>query len=292
MRMASPLITGICISPWGQLGRKRTSHCIGRIQLAESVMPTQASESLAEHAISILREGASHAIVPRATYRLQFHKGFTFDDAIATVPYLKSLGVSHVYASPILAARASSTHGYDIMDHNQINPELGGEERFEAFSQELRRSGIGLILDFVPNHMGVGEANVWWRDVQKNGRSSEFAHYFDINWEPLKQELQNRLLLPVLGKPYGECLEAGELKLALRDGELLVTYFEHTYPVSLNSVPFVFGDRTPQDLAQRIAELPSHSSTAPTLIEQRQKAAPILDAELRAWLTSEVGQVA
>ena len=178
------------------------------------------------------------------------------------------------------------------MDHNQINPELGGEERFEAFSQELRRNGIGLILDFVPNHMGAGEANVWWRDVQKNGRCSEFAHYFDINWEPLKQELHNRLLLPVLGKPYGECLEAGELKLELRDAELLIAYYEHTYPVSLNSLPIIFGDKLPHELAQSIAELPSHSSTAPALVEQRQKAAPMAEAALRAWLASEQGHAA
>src|SRR5947209_18163182 len=117
------------------------------------------------------------------------------------------------------------------MDHTQINPELGVEERFEAFSQELRRNGIGLILDFVPNHMGAGEANVWWRDVQKNGRCSEFAHYFDINWEPLKQELHNRLLLPVLGKPYGECLEAGAGRRELCDAALPIASYDPTSPV-------------------------------------------------------------
>ena len=256
-------------------------------------MTVAAHESLAEQAISLLRQGAARAVVPRATYRLQFHKDFTFNDAIAAVPYLKVLGISHVYASPILAARAGSMHGYDITDHNTINPELGGDARFEALSAELRRHDIGLILDFVPNHMGVGEANRWWRDVQQNGRCSRFAHYFDINWDPLKPELRNRVLLPILGKPYGECLEAGELKLDLRDGRFVIAYYEHTFPVTLNSVPLIFANhQLPPDLARRLAELPSHISTQPSDIERRQQLSPAIETDLRAWLLTPAGNAA
>jgi len=127
---------------------------------------------------------------PMATYRLQFNSGFRFCDAGALLDYLEALGVTHCYASPILKARAGSTHGYDITDHNTINPELGGEEEFQQFASALKERGMGLVLDLVANHVGVNQNdNRWWQDVLENGRTSEFADYFDIDWSPLKREI-------------------------------------------------------------------------------------------------------
>ena len=149
------------------------------------------------------------SIIPSATYRLQFHNGFTFADARGIVPYLARLGISHVYASPIFRAAPGSTHGYDVCDHNELNPELGGRAELEALSAEMKAHGLGLIVDFVPNHMGIEKAlNPWWRDVLENGPASAYANFFDIDWLPVKRELENKVLLPVLGDQYGRVLES------------------------------------------------------------------------------------
>lgn len=180
--------------------------------------------------------------VPRATYRLQFHKGFGFDDAIRVLPYLAQLGVSHVYCSPIQRARAGSMHGYDVVAHAQVNPELGGEEGFARFVEALQAHGLGQLLDMVPNHMGVfGADNAWWMDVLENGPASPFAPYFDIDWHPLNVELTGKVLLPVLGVHYGEALENGELVLRFEadTGSLAVGYYEHRFPLAPESYPFV-----------------------------------------------------
>jgi (1->4)-alpha-D-glucan 1-alpha-D-glucosylmutase len=172
---------------------------------------------------------------PRATARLQFHAGFTLDDAVEVVPYLAALGVSHLYASPILKARPGSTHGYDIVDHNQINPELGGMPALERLVAALRAHEMGLLLDIVPNHMGVGGAdNEWWLDVLEFGHNSRYAEFFDIDWSPPDTFLHNRLLAPFLGASYGEVLESGELVLKLNEatGALFVEYHEHVFPLS------------------------------------------------------------
>ncbi|HYZ34252.1 MAG TPA: malto-oligosyltrehalose synthase [Crenalkalicoccus sp.] len=172
---------------------------------------------------------------PRATARLQFHKGFTLDDAVPLVPYLARLGISHLYASPILKARPGSTHGYDIVDHDTINPELGGMPALERLVAALHGAGMGLILDIVPNHMGVGGAdNTWWLDVLEWGRQSPYAAYFDIDWEPPDRSLQNRLLAPFLGAPYGEVLASGDLRLRFEaeTGQFFVQYFEHRFPIA------------------------------------------------------------
>jgi len=175
------------------------------------------------------------AVPLRATARLQFHKGFTLDDAVPLVPYLARLGISHLYASPILKARSGSTHGYDIVDHGQINPELGGEPALCRLVAALHAAGMGLILDIVPNHMGVGGAdNAWWLDVLEWGRQSPYAAFFDIDWEPPDRSLQNRLLAPFLGAPYGEVLASGDLKLRFEPetGKLAAWYFEHRFPIA------------------------------------------------------------
>ncbi len=171
-----------------------------------------------------------------ATARLQFHKGFTLHDAERLVPYFEKLGISHLYASPLLTARAGSTHGYDIVNHNEINPELGGEEALQSLVGTLRGHGMGLILDIVPNHMGVGgHDNAWWLDVLEWGRQSPYAEYFDIDWDPPDVTMRGRILAPFLGTSYGEALESGNLKLKFDEaaGRLDVWYYdEHRFPIA------------------------------------------------------------
>jgi (1->4)-alpha-D-glucan 1-alpha-D-glucosylmutase len=168
--------------------------------------------------------------VPDATYRVQLHKGFRFADAIELVPYLARLGITHLYTSPFLKARPGSAHGYDVIDHNAVNPEIGTERELLKLLETLKRHDMGLVPDLVPNHMGVLHAdNAWWLDVLEKGRRSAYAKFFDIDWS------RGRLLLPVLGKHYGEALEAGELKLEKKDGRWSVRYFGHRFPLNRQS---------------------------------------------------------
>ncbi|GJE53626.1 MULTISPECIES: malto-oligosyltrehalose synthase [Methylobacterium] len=180
------------------------------------------------------RSGAARlsSAPPRATYRLQFHEGFTFADAQEIVPYLAKLGISHVYASPLQMARPGSTHGYDIVDHSQINPEIGGEAGFIAFSDALQAEGLKLLVDIVPNHMGVGGAdNPWWLSVLEWGGLSPFAHAFDIDWERLGAN--RKLVIPFLGERYGDALEQGHLELKFDEaaGAFSVWHYEHQFPI-------------------------------------------------------------
>jgi (1->4)-alpha-D-glucan 1-alpha-D-glucosylmutase len=172
--------------------------------------------------------------VPTATYRLQLTKDFGFDDAAEIVPYLRALGIGHLYSSPFLRARAGSTHGYDIIDHSQLNPEFGGEEGFARLSTALAGADLGLILDFVPNHMGVGLAdNAWWLDVLEWGEKSPHAASFDIAWETLPHKSEGGVLLPILGQPYGDVLTAGDIKLAFdpQEGSFSAWYYQHRLPI-------------------------------------------------------------
>jgi (1->4)-alpha-D-glucan 1-alpha-D-glucosylmutase len=177
-----------------------------------------------------------------ATARLQFHKGFTMDDAAKLVPYYASLGISHLYASPLLKSRSGSTHGYDIVDHNQLDPELGGEPALRRLVAELRKHEMGLVLDIVPNHMGVGgDDNAWWLDVLEWGRAAVHAEYFDIDWDPPDTNLRGRMLAPFLGAPYGDCLANGELTLQFdpKDGRLFVGYYTHRFPINPRDYPSI-----------------------------------------------------
>ncbi len=188
------------------------------------------AQALAERAVWPGRRAHAPARVPVATYRLQLHKDFGFADAIALVPYLARLGVSHVYASPFLKARPGSQHGYDVVDHGRLNPEIGGEAELDRLIGELHRHGMGLVLDVVPNHMGVLHGdNPWWQDVLEKGRASRYARFFDIDW----QRGHGRLLLPVLGKHYGEALDDGELRLDRRRKK--VVYFDQSFPLNARS---------------------------------------------------------
>ncbi len=173
--------------------------------------------------------------IPIATYRLQLTADFDFDAAAAVVPYLKALGISHVYASPFMKARKGSTHGYDVVDHAKLNPELGGEAGFERFSQALKQHDLGLILDFVPNHVGVHFAdNPWWLDALEWGPASPHAASFDIDWDVLPYRARDGVLLPVIGSSYGQALEGGEIELRYDAGEgsFSAWYFEHRLPIA------------------------------------------------------------
>ena len=189
-------------------------------------------------------------VTPRATYRLQFHAGFRFTDATALVPYLASLGISHIYASPYLKARAGSVHGYDIIDHSALNPEIGTPEEYAAFVAALRAHGMGHILDFVPNHMGVGNHdNAWWLDLLAWGEDSHYTDYFDVDWRPLRAELRGKILLPFLGLQYGEVLDAGELRWEYVDGGFALGYFEHRLPLAPPTYALVLDGAEPASLA-------------------------------------------
>jgi (1->4)-alpha-D-glucan 1-alpha-D-glucosylmutase len=173
--------------------------------------------------------------IPLATYRLQFTADFNFDDAAKVVPYLKALGITHLYASPLMKARKGSSHGYDIVDHSQLNPELGGDAGFARLSQALKQHDIGLIVDFVPNHVGVHFAdNPWWLDVLEWGEASPHAVSFDIDWDQLPYRARGGVLLPILGSSYGEALERGEIELRYDadEGSFSAWYFEHRLPIA------------------------------------------------------------
>ncbi|WAK00332.1 malto-oligosyltrehalose synthase [Methylobacter sp. YRD-M1] len=187
--------------------------------------------------------------IPDATYRLQLNSQFTFRQATALIPHLHRLGISHCYASPYLKARPGSTHGYDIVDHNALNPEIGSEADYEHFVDELHRHRMGLITDIVPNHMGImGSDNDWWLDVLENGPASDYAEFFDIDWHPLKKPLQNKLLIPVLGDHYGNIMEQRELRLKFDadSGEFSVYYYHHRFPIDPKTYPFILNARHAQ----------------------------------------------
>ena len=228
--------------------------------------------------------------IPRATHRLQLNRGFTFVQATAIVPYLASLGISHCYISPFLKARPGSMHGYDIVDHNSLNPEIGTPEEFDRFVKVLHDQGMGLIVDIVPNHMGVmGSDNAWWLDVLENGESSVYACFFDIDWHPLKEELHGKVLIPVLHDHYGAVLESGELKLAFRAerGEFDVCYRDHRFPVDPREYPRILqtcadspaaqlGEQNPdllefQSLITAFGHLPPRQETVSDRIAERNR---------------------
>jgi len=254
------------------------------------------------------RGGPSAARIPRATYRLQLSRDFTFARATALVPYLAALGVSHVYCSPYLRARPGSTHGYDITDHAALNPEIGSAEDLERFVAALHGHGMGQILDVVPNHMGVmGADNAWWLDVLENGPASMYADHFDIDWQPVNVTLANQVLVPVLGDHYGLVLERGELKLAFDapSGSFSVFYFEHRFPVDPREYPRML-DRAlkalgPNDvpepvgselssLVAALGHLPAREDTAPDRIAERHRDKEVHKRRL-ARLAAEIPQV-
>jgi (1->4)-alpha-D-glucan 1-alpha-D-glucosylmutase len=170
--------------------------------------------------------------IPIAVYRLQFHQGMRFENARSLVNYLHELGISDLYASPILQARRGSTHGYDVTDPSRLNPELGTEEEFEGLSRQLQAHGMGVLLDIVPNHMAASSENPWWMDMLEEGPGSAYAPYFDVDWHPPSRFLDNRILLPLLGSTYASALENRELPLAYEEGGFFIRYYDTKLPVA------------------------------------------------------------
>ena len=204
--------------------------------LAEILRAARPRPSAREEAFD--RTVAGH--LPRATYRIQLNSEFGFADAAALVPYFAALGVSHVYCSPYLRARPGSTHGYDVVDHSAIDPSLGTMEDFERFVAALAAHDMGHLCDVVPNHVGVmGADNAWWMDVLEHGQASAYADFFDIEWSPLDPDLAGKLLVPVLGDPYGVVLERAELRLTFEGdaGVFAVWYFDHRFPLDPREYP-------------------------------------------------------
>ncbi len=233
--------------------------------------------------------------IPISTYRLQFNRHFTYAQAREIVPYLHELGISDVYASPYFQARAESLHGYDITDHNKLNAAIGTREEYDAFVAELHAHGMGQILDFVPNHMGIGEPlNLWWMDVLENGPSSVYAPFFDIEWQPLKSDLQGKVLLPILGDQYGRVLERGELKVGFEAGAFSLSYYEHELPIAPGTYRHVlnialdklapFQDEEfyaeVQSILTALDYLPRRTETDPTRIAERAREKEIIKRRL------------
>ena len=174
-----------------------------------------------------------HPRIPTCTYRLQFNRWFTFAQAREIVAYLDALGVSDIYASPYFQASPESLHGYDIADHNKLNASIGSRADYDAWVGQLQAHDMGQVLDFVPNHVGIADdRNVWWMDVLENGPSSQYAPYFDIEWQPLKTDLRNKVLLPILGDQYGRVLERGELQVRFEEGTFYLLYGERRLPIA------------------------------------------------------------
>jgi len=203
---------------------------------------------------------SADAKIPRATYRLQFNEHFRLADALALVPYLHELGISHIYASPLFKAVPHSAHGYDVCDFNQLNPEIGTEADLEKLVHALHEKKMGLILDIVPNHMGIASPeNLWWWDVLKNGRASQFANHFDINWKSSNPELRGKILVPILGDDYEKILERGELKIENQNDEFVLRYFENKFPLAPHSIPQNFS----------VEQLNSNPAALDTLIQKQ-----------------------
>jgi (1->4)-alpha-D-glucan 1-alpha-D-glucosylmutase len=266
------------------------------------------TEVLANLLSDVEREAAARRCAPEATYRLQFHAGFTFQDAAHLAPYLHDLGVSHVYASPYLKARPGSKHGYDVLDHQHLNPEIGTDADYAAFIDALRQHNLGQILDVVPNHMGiVGNENIWWNDVLENGPSSPYANYFDIAWQASPRPgLRDRVLLPLLGEPYGQVLEAGQIRLNYEAGIFVLYYFEHRLPLApcswnrilsrdVDKLEATLGKESPhfqeyQSILTAVRNLPGRTETSAERIAERQREKEVIKRRL-ATLTEGCAEV-
>ncbi len=243
--------------------------------------------------------GLEKARIPLATYRLQLHGEFTFRDATALVPYLARLGVSHVYCSPYLRARAGSRHGYDIIDHDALNPEIGTREDLDAFVAALEAHGMAQMMDIVPNHMGVLAAdNAWWQDLLENGPVSTLADFFDVDWHPPNESLQNRVLLPILGDHYGVELAAGRLVLGFetQTGAFAVRYYAHRLPLDPVEYPRILSPAVREvealgeafehqaqllrSIRDGFANLPRRDKRHRALVDQRNLNKEVLKARL------------
>jgi (1->4)-alpha-D-glucan 1-alpha-D-glucosylmutase len=246
----------------------------------------------------------SASAIPLSTYRLQFNASFTFAAAAAIVDYLDALGITHCYASNYFMAVPGSTHGYDVADPTRLNPEVGDESQYRAWIAALRARGMGHIVDLVPNHMGIARsANPWWQDVLENGASSRYANVFDIDWHPLKQELENKVLLPILGGPYGTVLERQEIQLEYRQGAFAARYLDIVLPIAPGTYDQILGRHAETLLAaidehsdagieflsilSAIRHLPSREAQDPALIAERDREKEVIKRRLAALTAHE-----
>jgi (1->4)-alpha-D-glucan 1-alpha-D-glucosylmutase len=233
--------------------------------------------------------------IPSCTYRLQFNRQFTFAQAREIVPYLHALGVSDAYASPYFQARAESLHGYEITDHNKLNATIGSREEYDAWVAELHAHQMGQVLDFVPNHMGIAEPlNQWWMDVLENGPSSMYAPYFDIDWHPLKSDLHDKVLLPILSDQYGRVLERGELRVRFEEGAFYLSYYDRKLPIAPGTYRYILkialqnlAEYKDQDfyaelqsIVTALEYLPRHTETDPRRIAERVREKEIVKRRL------------
>lgn len=240
---------------------------------------------------------AAPARMPVATYRVQFNRSFTFQDARKIVPYLHALGITDCYASSYLKATPGSLHGYDIADPRTLNPEIGTERDYHEFAHTLREHRMGQILDVVPNHMGISQScNTWWLDVLENGPSSRYAPFFDIDWHPIKAELNNKILLPILGDLYGAVLENQEIVLFYEHGAFFIRYYEYRLPVSIKSTIRVLSHRLDaliqdaggdhadvlelQSIMTALNHLPPREEHDPARLEERHREKDIVKKRL------------
>jgi (1->4)-alpha-D-glucan 1-alpha-D-glucosylmutase len=236
-----------------------------------------------------------HPRIPTCTYRLQFNRRFTFNQAREIVPYLRALGVSDVYASPYFQASPESLHGYDITDHNKLNPAIGSRADYDSWVAQLHAHGMGQLLDFVPNHVGIANSrNAWWMDVLENGRSSKYAPYFDIDWEPLKSDLHDKVLLPILADQYGRTLERGELQVRFEEGTFYLLYGERRLPIAPGTYRYVleialqnlveYKDQDfyaeLQSILTALEYLPKRNETDPKRIAERAREKEIIKRRL------------
>jgi (1->4)-alpha-D-glucan 1-alpha-D-glucosylmutase len=270
-----------------------SSEAVPETILVKTNPRQEASNEMRECVERVLHTDAR---VPVSTYRAQMNKDFNFAEAQGIVGYLRKLGISDFYSSPIFEARPGSMHGYDVARHDRLNPELGGNEGFASFSAELQRQGLGLLLDIVPNHMGVGNDSDWWQDVLENGHASQYSEYFDIDWKPLKPALRNKLLLPILGNQYGDELESKHIQLSIEDGRPRIHYYDHCMPVAPRTVHLIFDPEgegpnpLPQpfrELLEKIDQLPPHETADEELREQRQHRLAELLPQLQDFLRAE-----
>jgi (1->4)-alpha-D-glucan 1-alpha-D-glucosylmutase len=246
---------------------------------------------------------------PSATYRLQFNKSFTFQDAAALVDYLDELGITDIYASPFLMARPGSLHGYDVTDQSRLNPEIGDQDSFLKLSETLRQHNMGIVADVVPNHMCITHpSNVWWWDVLENGPSSPYAHYFDIDWHPPKQELVNKVLLPMLGDQYGRVLENKEIQIVYGDGQFHVSVYETPLPLAPRTWGMILEPAVAklreklgaddehvaemESIITALGHLPGHTETDEAKIRERRREKDIVKRRLSGLLeaSKEAGE--
>jgi (1->4)-alpha-D-glucan 1-alpha-D-glucosylmutase len=262
--------------------------------------PIEIADKLLSQAVAA---AAARRPLPESTYRLQFHAGFTFRDALAITPYLSELGITHCYASPYLKARPGSTHGYDIIDHGSFNPEIGTAEEYDEWVNALHEHDLGQILDTVPNHMAVGtNDNPWWNDVLENGPASRYANYFDIAWRSsLRPELSDKVLLPVLADLYGDVLEAGQFSLVYNVAGFSVDYAGRIFPIAPRSYDRILGHSLPElertlgaddtgflelhSILTAVRNLPGSSETEPDRVAERQREKEVIKRRLAALAT-------